>query len=166
VHRGSESEIIPLQQRFTGPQRSSEENRDTGKPARRFKDFSWTTRTNWSRSSRVVAKAEVSHGDHNPRFIVTSPAQEEWSAQPLYEQLHCARGGMENRIKECQLDLFADRTLAASLRANQRLQVPLVLGHRGSPLVRVRNPNLSEVRRWPPAKLTGRYSAIGERAAG
>lgn len=91
----------------------------TGQPARHFKDFAWQTLDSWSRKRRVVAKAEWTGGSANPRFVVTSLAEEEWAAQPLYEQLYCARGDMENRIKECQLDLFADRTSAATMRANQ-----------------------------------------------
>jgi hypothetical protein len=90
-----------------------------GKPARRFKDFSWSTLDSWSRNRRVVGKAEVTGGDTNPRFIVTSLKSTEIAAQHLYETIYCARGEMENRIKECQLDLFADRTSAATMRANQ-----------------------------------------------
>jgi hypothetical protein len=92
---------------------------DEGRPARRFKDFMWTTRKTWSQRRRVVAKAEWTQGEQNPRFVVTSLAAETWPAQSLYETLYCARGEMENRIKECQLDLFADRTSAATMRANQ-----------------------------------------------
>lgn len=66
-----------------------------------------------------MAKAEWTQGEANPRFVVTSLEAEAWPAQCLYEGLYCARGEMENRIKECQLDLFADRTSAATLRANQ-----------------------------------------------
>jgi hypothetical protein len=91
----------------------------TGRPARRFKDFAWTTRKSWSCQRRVVAKAEWTQGEANPRFVVTSLVAEAWPAQGLYEDLYCARGEMENRIKECQLDLFADRTSAATMRANQ-----------------------------------------------
>jgi len=91
----------------------------TGWPARRFNDFLWTTRRSWSCRRRVVAKAEWTQGEANPRFIVTSLDAEAWPAQCLYEDLYCARGEMENRIKECQLDLFADRTSAATMRANQ-----------------------------------------------
>lgn len=98
---------------------AAEESRQTGKPARRFKDFIWRTRKSWSRSRRVVAKAEVTQGDTNPRFVVTSLGSEQEEARQLYEQLYCARGEMENRIKECQLDLFADRTSSATMRANQ-----------------------------------------------
>lgn len=91
----------------------------TGAPARRFKDFMWTTRDSWSRRRRVVAKAEHTQGEANPRFVVTSLSHERADARTLYEDLYCARGEMENRIKECQLDLFADRTSAATMRANQ-----------------------------------------------
>ena len=91
----------------------------TGWPARRFKDFLWTTRKSWSCRRRVVAKAEWTQGEANPRFVVTSLDAAAWPAQSLYEDLYCARGEMENRIKECQLDLFADRTSAATMRANQ-----------------------------------------------
>ncbi|WP_210213028.1 transposase, partial [Mesorhizobium sp. M1E.F.Ca.ET.041.01.1.1] len=66
-----------------------------------------------------MAKAEWTQGEANPRFVVTSLAAETWPAKSLYEDLYCARGEMENRIKECQLDLFADRTSAATMRANQ-----------------------------------------------
>ncbi|MGH8622585.1 MAG: IS1380 family transposase [Burkholderiales bacterium] len=91
----------------------------TGKPARRFKDFSWTTLDSWSRRRRVVAKAEWTQGEANPRFVVTSLSRAECKARYLYERVYCARGEMENRIKECQGDLFADRTSSATLRANQ-----------------------------------------------
>jgi Transposase DDE domain group 1 len=91
----------------------------TGKPARRFRDFAWRTRKSWSRERRVIGKAEWSRGEANPRFVVTSLRAAEVEAQHLYEVIYCARGEMENRIKECQLDLFADRTSAATMRANQ-----------------------------------------------
>jgi hypothetical protein len=94
-------------------------SQQTGKPARRFKDFMWRTRDSWSRQRRVVAKAEWTQGEANPRFLVTSLSREEHEARHLYEKTYCARGEMENRIKECQLDLFADRTSAATMRANQ-----------------------------------------------
>jgi hypothetical protein len=95
------------------------ESERTGKPARRFKDFTWSTLKSWSRSRRVVAKAEWTGGDSNPRFIVTSLSRKEAEARYLYEKVYCARGEMENRIKECQLDLFADRTSSHTMRANQ-----------------------------------------------
>ena len=91
----------------------------TGQPARRFKDFQWSTLGSWSRRRRVVAKAEWTQGEANPRFVVTSLKRAEAAARQLYEDTYCARGEMENRIKECQLDLYADRTSAATMRANQ-----------------------------------------------
>jgi len=91
----------------------------TGKPARRYKDFRYATLDSWSRKRRVVAKAEWTGGEANPRFIVTSLSRAETNGRFLYERVYCARGDMENRIKECQGDLFADRTSAATLRANQ-----------------------------------------------
>jgi hypothetical protein len=91
----------------------------TGKPSRRFKDFRWSTLDSWRRFRRVIGKAEWTRGEANPRFIVTSLAPQAIDARRLYEAIYCARGEMENRIKECQLDLFADRTSAATMRANQ-----------------------------------------------
>ena len=98
---------------------AEEESKASGQPARRFKEFSWSTRDSWSRQRRVIAKAEWTAGAANPRFVVTSLSGEDAAPQPLYEAIYCARGDMENRIKECQLDLFADRTSAATMRANQ-----------------------------------------------
>jgi hypothetical protein len=127
------------------------ENRQSGKPARRFKDFQYRTHKSWSRQRRVVGKAEwmipsaaesesttkprrkknkksimagdldlaTLEGRANPRFVVTSLPADQQQARTLYEKLYCARGEMENRIKECQLDLFADRTSAHTMRANQ-----------------------------------------------
>lgn len=96
------------------------------RPARRYKDFTWSTLDSWSRQRRVVGKAEWMPGHDgghddggNPRFVVTSLGRHEVKARRLYERMYCARGDMENRIKECQLDLFADRTSAATMRANQ-----------------------------------------------
>jgi len=94
-------------------------SRLTGKPARCFKDFRWRTRTTWSRARRVVAKAEFTSGEANPRFVVTSLSRARFRAKYVYEKLYCARGEMENRIKECQLDLYADRTSTATMKANQ-----------------------------------------------
>ena len=91
----------------------------SGQPARRFKDFQWTTLKSWSRRRRVVGKGEWTRGEANPRFVVTSLTTEDCDARSLYEDIYCARGEMENRIKEQQLDLFADRTSAATMRANQ-----------------------------------------------
>jgi hypothetical protein len=91
----------------------------TGAPARRFRDFQWRTIDSWSRVRRVIGKAEWTRGEANPRFVVTSLHDAEATACYLYEDLYCARGDMENRIKECQLDLMADRTPATTMRANQ-----------------------------------------------
>lgn len=126
---------------------AAKESQETGKPARRFKDFTYRTRESWSRQRRVIGKAEWmtptqaeaddttqrkkkkkkeravttpnSPGRGNPRFVVTSLSKEEYEARALYEDLYCARGEMENRIKECQLDLFADRTSCNTMRSNQ-----------------------------------------------
>ena len=95
------------------------ESEATGKPARRFKDFIWRTLKSWGRERRGVGKAEWTQGEANPRFVVTSLKAKETEARHLYEKIYCARGEMENRIKECQLDLFADRTSANTMRANQ-----------------------------------------------
>ena len=91
----------------------------TGKTARCFKDFTYATLDSWSRERRVIGKAEVTGGEANPRFVVTSLTRSEAGARQLYEKTYCARGDMENRIKECQLDLFADRTSSATMQANQ-----------------------------------------------
>jgi hypothetical protein len=93
--------------------------KQSGQPARRFKDFMWITRKSWSRQRRVIAKAEWTQDEANPRFIVTTFTRSQAGARQLYEDIYCARGEMENRIKECQLDLYADRTSAATMRANQ-----------------------------------------------
>ena len=91
----------------------------TQKPARVFKDFRYRTRKSWSCERRVVGKAEYLAKGENPRFIVTSIASEEKDARELYEDFYCARGEMENRIKEQQLGLFADRTSTSWMRSNQ-----------------------------------------------
>ena len=91
----------------------------TGKAARVFGDFRYRTRTSWPRRRRVVAKAEYLAKGENPRFVVTSLTAEQAPAQQLYETIYCARGEMENRIKEQQLGLFADRTSTAEFRSNQ-----------------------------------------------
>jgi Transposase DDE domain group 1 len=90
----------------------------TGHAARLFKEFVYQTRESWSRARRVVAKAEHLEKGENPRFVVTSLSKEAWPAQALYEEHYCARGDMENRIKE-QLMLFSDRTSTHYLRSNQ-----------------------------------------------
>jgi hypothetical protein len=124
---------------------AAEDSQHSAKPARRFKDFSYQTRSSWSCQRRVIGKAEwmtpslaesddttqrnkakaaaidpaQPAGRANPRFIVTSLPAKTHEARDLYERLYCARGEMENRIKECQLDLFSDRTSAHTMRANQ-----------------------------------------------
>ena len=100
-------------------QQANEQHQQTGRSARVFQELSYCTRKTWSATRRVVAKAEVLPGKTNPRFVVTSLSVRDWDARTLYEDLYCARGEMENRIKECQLDLFADRTSTASMRSNQ-----------------------------------------------
>jgi hypothetical protein len=91
----------------------------TRKPARVFVEFAYQTTTgSWDLARRVVAKAEHIDGKENPRYVVTSLSAAQWGAQQLYEELYCARGDMENRIKE-QFSLFADRASAEAMRANQ-----------------------------------------------
>lgn len=96
----------------------SKEERD-GAPVRIFKELRYRTEDSWSRERRVVGKAEWLGDKANPRFVVSSFSPAEYDARALYEGLYCARGDMENRIKEQQLDLFADRTSAHTMRANQ-----------------------------------------------
>jgi hypothetical protein len=97
----------------------------TGQTSRAFRTFSYRTHKSWSRKRKMVGKAEymkkcIGMDRHeNARFIVTSLPHEEGLGQYLYEEIYCARGDMENRIKEQQLDLFADRTSTATMRANQ-----------------------------------------------
>lgn len=102
--------------------RATQQWNQTGKPARVFSGFEYQTRKTkkggWDHERRVAAKAEHIDGKENPRFVVTSLRSEEWTAQALYEKLYCARGDMENRIKE-QFSLFADRVSAETMRANQ-----------------------------------------------
>ncbi|HLH90551.1 MAG TPA: IS1380 family transposase [Xanthobacteraceae bacterium] len=93
-------------------------SRCTGRAERRFRSFKWTTRESWSRPRRVVAKAEWTNGEANPRFVVTSLKRE--GPKYLYEKVYCARGEMENRIKECQLDLYADRFASTRRHAAAR----------------------------------------------
>jgi hypothetical protein len=110
--------------RIIGPQmwEATQQWKSTNKPARVFTEFAYQTRKRknggWERERRVVAKAEHIDGKENPRFVVTSLKTEDWAAQALYEELYCARGEMENRIKE-QFSLFADRVSSETIRANQ-----------------------------------------------
>jgi len=91
----------------------------TQQASRVFVEFSYQTLDTWSRARRVVAKAEYLAKGENPRFVTTSISSEELAAAILYEQHYCARGDMENRIKEQQLYMFARRTSCATMRANQ-----------------------------------------------
>jgi hypothetical protein len=100
-------------------QRAQQQYEETKEASRVFKDFRYQTRESWTRERRVVAKAEYMDKGSNPRFIVTSIEMKRMDAPTLYEQLYCGRGDMENRIKEQQLWLFADRTSAGKMRANQ-----------------------------------------------
>jgi hypothetical protein len=103
-------------------QQATQQWEQSGKPARVFSQFRYQTKKTkkggWDRERRVAAKAERIDGKENPRFVVTSLKKEAWAAQALYEKLYCARGDMENRIKE-QFSLFADRVSTETMRANQ-----------------------------------------------
>jgi len=96
-----------------------EETQRTGEKARCFRNLRYRTKKSWGRERRVVAKAEQLGDKANPRFVVTSLDAASYPAQALYETLYCARGDMENRIKEQQLGMFADRTSTATMRGNQ-----------------------------------------------
>jgi hypothetical protein len=100
-------------------QQAKRQYNETGTPAKLYTEIRYQTKKTWTRTRRVVAKAEYLADKENPRFVVTSLAAKRWPTRILYEQLYCARGDMENRIKEQQLYLFADRTSTASMRANQ-----------------------------------------------
>ncbi len=91
----------------------------TGKTARSFKDFTYTALDSWSSERRVIGKADVTGGGANPRFVVTSLKRSEAGGRQLYEKIYCALGDIENRIKECQFDLFTGRTSTATMQANQ-----------------------------------------------
>jgi hypothetical protein len=91
----------------------------SGHSRRLFKELLYRTKKSWSRHRRVVAKAEATPQGPNPRFIVTSLSVRELAGRPLYEKFYCARGEAENRIKECQLDMFGDRLSGSLMRVNQ-----------------------------------------------
>ena len=93
-------------------------HQDTAKAARVFTEFQYKTHKSWSNVRRVVAKAEYLDKGENPRFVVTSLAADPWPAQQLYEKFYCARGEMENRIKQ-QMCLFADRLSTDEMKGNQ-----------------------------------------------
>ena len=100
-------------------ERAEEECAETGEPARLYEELRYRTLETWSRSRRVVGKAEITDRGPNPRFIVTSLPLDQIDGKTLYEQIYCARGDMENRIKEQQLDLFSTRTSGRLMRVNQ-----------------------------------------------
>ena len=108
-------------QRILAPEqeRARQQAEATNEAARFFKDFRYETLNSWSRERRVVGKAEQLVGKANPRFVVTTLSRDEYDAETLYKEIYCARGDMENRIKEQQLGMFADRTSAHTMRANQ-----------------------------------------------
>jgi hypothetical protein len=103
----------------TEQEQARQEFERTKQAARVFTDLEYRTLESWSRERRVVAKAEHLAKGANPRFVVTSLKAQDRAAKPLYEEDYCGRGEMENRIKEQQLHLFADRTSASTMRANQ-----------------------------------------------
>ncbi len=100
-------------------ERAEDECAETGEPTRLYEEMRYRTLESWSRSRRVVGKAEITERGPNPRFVVTSFSPDEVDAKTLYEELYCARGDMENRIKEQQLDLFSTRTSGRLMRVNQ-----------------------------------------------
>jgi hypothetical protein len=100
-------------------ERAEDECAETGEPTRLYEELRYRTLESWSRSRRVVGKAEITERGPNPRFVVTSLSVDEVDAKTLYEELYCARGDMENRIKEQQLDLFSTRTSGRLMRVNQ-----------------------------------------------
>jgi hypothetical protein len=103
----------------TEQEQARQEFEATKEPARVFAELRYRTLDSWSCERRVVAKAEHLTKGANPRFVVTSLAVEDRAAKALYEENYCGRGEAENRIKEQQLHLFADRTSAGTMRANQ-----------------------------------------------
>jgi len=108
-------------ERLLGPaiERAEQRCAQSGKAERVYEELRYQTRKSWSRSRRVIGKAEITKHGRNPRFIVTSLSVDEMEGQGLYEEIYCARGDMENRIKEQQLDLFATRTSGRLMRVNQ-----------------------------------------------
>ena len=90
-----------------------------GGHTRKFTEFSYRTLDSWSRSRRVIGKAEILGDKDNPRFVVTTLSSADSAPQALYEELYCARGQMENAIKEHQLDLFGERLSCAGFAANE-----------------------------------------------
>jgi hypothetical protein len=119
----------------------------TQEPSRVFKDFCYKTKSSWNRRRRVIGKAEYVRRGENPRFVVTSLASEAIDARCLYEDHYCARGDMENRIKEQQLDMFADRTSTHQMRSNQlRLWFSMASAHPYRPIFVAVYNNLRAIR--------------------
>ncbi|MEJ2117761.1 MAG: IS1380 family transposase [Alphaproteobacteria bacterium] len=116
---GMIKEELQQAQTMVEAQMKAKQEEPASNSARVFKELRYRTRDTWSAERRVVAKAEWTGDKANPRFIVASEGMTTYDARGLYEDFYCARGDMENRIKECQLDLMADRTSAATMRANQ-----------------------------------------------
>lgn len=116
---GMIAEELQQAQAMVEAQMKTQPEEPESKSGRVFKELRYRTRETWSAERRVVAKAEWTGDKANPRFIVASEGMTSYDARGLYEDFYCARGDMENRIKECQLDLMADRTSTATMRANQ-----------------------------------------------
>ncbi len=109
-----------LYKKITGQlKRAKKLYNETGESQRIFCELKYKTLKSWSNTRRVVGKAEYLTKGENPRFVVTSLPILQWIGKELYEDLYCARGDMENRIKEQQLYLFADRTSTAWMSSNQ-----------------------------------------------
>ncbi len=146
--------------------RAAARSRESGQPARLFTEFRYRTLKTWSRRRRVVGKAEWLPGRTNPRVVVTSLSPAVIDRRNLYETLYCARGEMETRIKECQLDRFADRTSATAMRANQLRFHGLCPAHRPQTHRARRNPpRQSHMRLHPPQAPQDRHPAPTQRKA-
>ena len=125
----------------------------SGKSQRMFKELLWQTKESWSCERRVVAKAEALVGKTNPRFVVTNLPQDQWPAKALYEDLYCARGDMENRIKEHQLQLFSIRTSCHQMRANQMRLWLSTFAYLFFVELRTHNWKGQEASHWEPATI-------------
>jgi len=125
----------------------------SGKSQRMFKELLWLTRDSWSCERRVVAKAEALVGKTNPRFVVTNIPLDQWPAKALYEDLYCARGDMENRIKEHQLQLFSIRTSCHQMRANQMRLWLSTFAYLFFVELRTHNWKGQEASHWEPATI-------------
>lgn len=133
----------------------------TKKPARNFRDFTWRTLDSWSRERRVVGKAETLPGKDNPRFVVTSLTKGQWGARDLYEKLYCARGEMENHIKEQQLDLFGTRASTHTMPSNQLRLYFTAFAHALMLLVRVHTLQSTVLAKATVATIRARLLKVG-----